>query len=281
MLSKNPFKQMVDHLPNMVWSTGIDKGCVYFNPSWLQFTGRTYEEEKGLGWIDGIHLEDLDRCLYLFEKHFDIRKNFILVYRYRRHDGEYRWVSNSGAPNYSEDGIFTGFVGTCSDITDQVIGSRFKTRAIYDGLTGVYNRQQFFELLEENTERARLNYSPLVLMMLDVDAFRAVNKDFGHSVGDEVLKSIANILKRTVRANDLIGRFGGDAFLVGLTETDSEGANLVCKRILEETRSVNHLILERELTVSIGIAEFQNEMTLQELIQLADSRLLAAQNDKE
>lgn len=114
------FRNMADNSPVMIWVSGIDKNCTYFNNTWLQFTGRTIEQELGTGWADGVHPDDLGRCLDIYHKAFDARQMFSMEYRLRRFDGEYRWILDVGKPPYTGN-AFAGYVGSCSDIHDQRI----------------------------------------------------------------------------------------------------------------------------------------------------------------
>jgi PAS domain S-box-containing protein len=98
--------------------SGTDKLCTYFNRAWLDFTGRTLEQELGNGWSEGVHPEDLDRCYSSYAQAFDARQGFKLEYRLRRHDGEYRWILDCGVPRYSPDASFCGYIGSCVDISD-------------------------------------------------------------------------------------------------------------------------------------------------------------------
>jgi two-component system CheB/CheR fusion protein len=104
--------------PALFWMAGLDKGCTWFNRTWLEFTGRTMEEELGNGWAEGVHPEDYPRCLATYVEAFDARRPFSMEYRLRRANGEYRWILDCGQPNYGEDGSFEGFVGACLDLSD-------------------------------------------------------------------------------------------------------------------------------------------------------------------
>src|SRR5687768_2406621 len=112
------FQLVVDNLPFLVWISGIDKGCTYFNKQWLDFTGRPLEAEIGDGWADGVHGEDLEGCLDVYVRAFDRREPFMVEYRLRRHDGEYRWLLDNAAPLFVADGSFAGFIGACFDVTE-------------------------------------------------------------------------------------------------------------------------------------------------------------------
>jgi PAS domain S-box-containing protein len=112
------FRNMANLAPAMLWTCGTDKLCDYVNQSWLDFTGRPLEMELGTGWTDCIHPEDLERCYRVFTDSFDARQSFRMEYRLKRHDGEYRWVLDSGAPRFTESGVFEGYIGTAVDITE-------------------------------------------------------------------------------------------------------------------------------------------------------------------
>ncbi|MBP5972589.1 PAS domain S-box protein [Brasilonema sp. CT11] len=117
--SEQRFRHVTDTAPMMVWMSGTDRHCTYFNKPWLDFTGRTMEQELGNGWAEGVHPDDLQRCLEIYTNSFDARQEFQIEYRLRRFDGEYRWILNIGVPRFTSEGEFLGYIGSCVDIEDR------------------------------------------------------------------------------------------------------------------------------------------------------------------
>jgi PAS domain S-box-containing protein len=116
--SEERFQLMADTAPVMIWMSGPDKLCTYFNKQWLDFTGRPIDHELGSGWSGGLHPDDLEPCLTTYVQAFDARLEFQMEYRLRRFDGEYRRLRDTGVPRFGRDGSFAGYIGSCIDITD-------------------------------------------------------------------------------------------------------------------------------------------------------------------
>ena len=114
--SEKRFREMADNAPVLIWISGVDTLCYYFNNSWLEFTGRTLEQEQGNGWTEGVHPDDFAYCLDVYLKSFEQRISFRMEYRLKRHDGEYRWLLDTGIPRFDAEGNFLGYIGSCVDI---------------------------------------------------------------------------------------------------------------------------------------------------------------------
>ena len=117
--SEERFRTLADATPVLIWGSDTDKHCNYFNKQWLDFTGRTIEQELGEGWTQSVHPDDLERCRETYVTALEAGQPFTMEYRLRRHDGKYRWVLDNGVPRFAPDGIFSGYIGSCIDITDR------------------------------------------------------------------------------------------------------------------------------------------------------------------
>jgi two-component system, cell cycle sensor histidine kinase and response regulator CckA len=136
--SEHHFRTLANGGTTLIWTSGADKLCDYFNEPWLRYTGRSLEQELGTGWADGVHPEDYDDCLSTYVTHFDRRESFSMEYRLRKADGEYGWILDLGNPRYDSDGNFTGYIGYCYDVTER---KRLELE-----------RQRFFLLAESSSE---------------------------------------------------------------------------------------------------------------------------------
>src|SRR5579862_618287 len=117
--SKQLYEAVTDASPVMIWMAGTNGLCYYFNKGWLDFVGRTLEQEAGNCWTENVHPDDLDRCVRKYNNSFKARTPFEMEYRLRHHSGQYRWIFDRGVPRYTADGAFEGYVGACLDIHDR------------------------------------------------------------------------------------------------------------------------------------------------------------------
>lgn len=112
------FQHIANSAPVLIWLSGTDALYTWFNKPWLEFRGRTLEQEFGKGWMDGVHPDDLHRCLNLYLENFERQQPFQVEYRLQRNDGVYRWVLDHGLPRFGASEEFLGFIGSCTDITE-------------------------------------------------------------------------------------------------------------------------------------------------------------------
>lgn len=112
------FRTMADTAPVMMWTTDPSHQCNFINKSWLEFTGHSFEQEIGHGWIQSIHPEDRDQAFNIYLTSANRREAFSMNYRLRRWDSQYRWILDSGVPRFTSDGRFEGYIGSCIDITE-------------------------------------------------------------------------------------------------------------------------------------------------------------------
>jgi len=120
VLSFTEYRLLVEQAPILIWRANTSSECDYFNQRWLEFTGRTMEQEAGNGWAEGVHPDDFQDCLRIYLDHFAQRKPFEMTYRLRRHDGVYRWIFDRGVPFDDDQGNFAGYIGSCHDITERL-----------------------------------------------------------------------------------------------------------------------------------------------------------------
>lgn len=173
MLQK--FDTLANASPALIWTSGLDKNCDWFNRRWLDFTGRTIEQEKGNGWAEGVHPKDLEHCLSTYVSAFDARQPFAMEYRLLRHDGEYRWLLNQGLPRYDANREFIGYIGSCMDITEEKhVRDKLNVSEQRLRLALQAAEQGMFDL---NLESGAAIVSPEYPLMLgyDPDTFRETN----------------------------------------------------------------------------------------------------------
>lgn len=117
--SEARFQNMANTAPVLIWITDTDALFTFVNNFWLQYTGRTLGQELGMGWVEGIHADDLNPFMVLYKSAFEFRQPFEVEFRIKKNDGSYRWIISKGVPRFHSDGRFAGYIGSCTDINDQ------------------------------------------------------------------------------------------------------------------------------------------------------------------
>jgi PAS domain S-box-containing protein len=199
--AEQSFRLLADNAPVMIWRSGPDKLCDWFNRPWLQFTGRTMEQELGSGWTEGVHPADMARCLSTYVTAFDGREEFSMEYRLRRHDGVYRWVLDNGRPYASLEGIFRGYFGSCIDITD---GKRAQDelRAMQSDLARMTRSTTLAEMTASIAHDIR---QPLAAIEINGNAALRLLADATPDL-EETRAALVSIVDEGRRASRVIGR---------------------------------------------------------------------------
>lgn len=162
----------------------------------------------------------------------------------------------------------------------EAINAELTRSATTDPLTGLFNRRHFMQRAHEEVKRAQRYQRCFGLLMLDVDHFKRLNDEFGHLAGDEVLVVLASVVKGTLRETDLLARFGGEEFIIGLPETGPTGAAVVAERLRQRVAAAPLPGVDRSVTVSVGAAALPTDgvESVDQLIQLADDALYRAKS---
>jgi len=164
--------QLFENAPTLIWRAGTDAKCDWFNQTWFNFTGRTMEQEFGDGWAAGVHPDDLDDCVKRYLAHFKKRESFMLEYRLRRHDGEYRWIADHGQPFDLPGGGFGGYIGYCYDIHDIKLAQELLEKRVAD-------RTREIAMLSEVIDQSAVGFS----MSNPDGSFITVNESYARLTG--------------------------------------------------------------------------------------------------
>ncbi|TGK00687.1 response regulator [Leptospira semungkisensis] len=182
--SESRFRNLANVAPVMIWIAGTDKKFSWFNQTWLDFTGKTMEDELGFGWADGIHPDDIVNCYNTYSTHFEERKSFSMSYRLRNKQGEWRWIQDNGIPITDASGIFKGYIGSSVDITEAKIAMESLSKDLEE-------REYLFQELQHRAKNS-LN---MISSIIEIEA---------DSSSDESVKnSLANIVNRIQSVGNL------------------------------------------------------------------------------
>jgi len=189
------------------------------------------------------------------------------IIRIKRENGDYSWLDAKVTPKFNENEEYLGFKFIGKDVTDKILST-------IDPLTKVYNRLKFDEILQTEIERAKRYKTIFSLIMFDIDDFKKINDTFGHQIGDYVLKEIAKLVKKNIRATDFLARWGGEEFMVLAPHTNLTCAEkLACKiKLVIE----NHNFKIGKITASFGVTQYEEGDTPNSIIHRADEALYQA-----
>ena len=231
-----------------------------------------------------LHPDDYDLVMENMRRHLGgLSPAYEITYRIRRKDGEWIWFYDRGKiTKQDEDGKPELVVGIVFDVTEQKKMEELLKKqnqqllelSLTDPLTGLFNRRALFDKLDYELKRAARIKNYLCLLMLDIDYFKKINDTYGHLIGDEILKGIAEALRNNVRDTDIVGRYGGEEFLIVLPDCAlSDGINVAEK--IRHTIMGSEFVQNIKITISGGIVEYGNE-NIEDFINSADLYLYQA-----
>jgi diguanylate cyclase (GGDEF)-like protein/PAS domain S-box-containing protein len=186
-------------------------------------------------------------------------------------DGSFYWVDSTVSPVY-EDGKLIAFTSVRQDITNKKL---IEEISITDQLTGLFNRRKIEEVFEQQIQRASRYNEVFGVVVLDIDHFKSVNDTYGHDVGDMTIVDIANLLKTSVRNTDIVGRWGGEEFVVITINTNLQDTLNLCEKIRTQIETHTFKVIEHK-TASFGVSSYKQSDTQNSLIKRADEALYKA-----
>jgi diguanylate cyclase (GGDEF)-like protein/PAS domain S-box-containing protein len=282
------YRSLIERLPAVTYLDDLETGeTQYISPQTTGLFGITPEEWKSSpdAWLRAVHPDDRERTRAAFTEATDSGKEFHAEYRVLSPDGAVRWVVDRTEilPRVAGQRALTQ--GMIFDITDRKRAEQeLSHRASHDPLTGLPNRDQFRAALDEAIASAQTQGGAVAVMYVDLDDFKLVNDGFGHEVGDELLAAVAQRLSRATRSTDVVGRDGGDEFLVllpnlpGRHEEATRAAEMAATRVRDAlVEPVSAGSVEIHVSTSIGVSLFPFDAAdTQTLLKHADAAMYDA-----
>ncbi len=258
--------------------TDINGIIQYVNPAFEKETGFKLDEivgQKPSLLKSGMHEDDFYENLWTTILKGEIFRSYFIN---KKKDGELYNEYTAIAPIKDSKGNISNFVSTGKDVTKHMIlEKKLKKLATIDKLTHVANRSKFDEVMKSSLGRAKRYGTNLSLILFDIDNFKKINDTYGHLVGDEVLKNIAKIVKKNIRKNDLVARWGGEEFMVIQPDIPSKDANILAQRLRQDIENFTFSKVQK-VTASFGVTTFKVEDTLDSFLIRVDKALYKAKN---
>lgn len=273
----------IDQISVAVVLTDIDANIIYANNAFETITG--YSINEVIGKNPRILKSGLTSDV-VYEKMWHIISNGGIwngEQINKKKDGSFYYEDSRITPIYNKKGELTYYMAVKHDITRRkMLEEKLKEIALKDSLTDTYNRWYVFERLAQildNYKRARSTFS---ISIIDIDHFKEVNDKYGHQAGDYILKEFTKIINEDIRSYDILGRYGGEEFILILLDTDKKKAQYLLRRILKRVSEKEFTYKEDKIRLrfSAGIADASEielkDLDIDRLIGLADKRLYNA-----
>lgn len=266
--------------------TDLKADIIYVNNAFEKMTG--YTKEEAIGQNPRILKSGLV-AQEEYEKLWDVISNggtWNGEQINKKKDGSYYYEDSRITPIYDKENKLKYYMALKNDITERkLLEARIREIAIKDSLTGSYSRWFVLERLKQISDNYKRVGNTFSLAIIDLDLFKEINDRFGHQAGDYMLKSFVQIVKNNIRSYDILGRYGGEEFILVLLDTPKEEAQNLVKRILEKVIDKDFLYKDQriELRFSAGISDSKeidiDDFDIDKLIEIADKRLYKAKEE--
>lgn len=257
----------------------VEGHFIKVNDAWKNILGYSSEELLGYKILDFTHENDIDSTMEILERLKDGQTVDVFTNRYIDRDGKYHYLEWRANP-------FEGLIYiSMRDITERIqYEKRILEISNRDSLTDVYNRRYVYDRGREIIEEYKRTGKVFSACILDIDHFKKINDTYGHQIGDNILMEFTKVISKNLRPYDILGRYGGEEFIVILKDADIRESHLIIKRILDKVRDKVFMFNNKQIsfTFSAGIAnsrEIDKELLIiDNLIEIADKRMYHAKN---
>lgn len=259
----------------IVSSTDLKGNITYASDAFCRISG--YSKDEILGKPHNIiRHEDMPKSV--FQSMWTTLKEQMIwegEIKNKKKDGSYYWVEAIVSPMYDDEGRVKGYTAVRNDITNKKLIEEISQK---DKLTGVFNRVKLDDVLENEHKRAKRYKSVFSIILLDIDKFKSVNDTYGHQTGDSVLVQTALILSKNIRDTDILGRWGGEEFLIICPNTTASQCKILAEHLRKKIEAFDFDVVS-SVTSSFGVAQYEEKETINDLIKRCDNALYEAKNN--
>ncbi|WP_221931528.1 sensor domain-containing diguanylate cyclase [Aliidiomarina halalkaliphila] len=286
--SEKTFRALIENANDVIYTLSPDGVFTYISPMWTEQLGHHRDEVLGQPFAHFVHPEDIEICFSFLQEIVTLgKKRAGIEYRIFHKNGTMQWHMSNASPIYDEGGVITKYMGIARDITESKhLQRKMEKQAHYDNLTELPNRELFFSQLQRLINRSASEEFQVALMFIDLDYFKPVNDNFGHAVGDILLQEVAQRLRDTLRDRDLVGRIGGDEFVVAIADLKSpEKTQAIAEQTAQRILAAIATPFEIEgnthkISCSIGIALYpEHADDMVSLARKADEAMYLAKSN--
>jgi diguanylate cyclase (GGDEF)-like protein/PAS domain S-box-containing protein len=293
----NRYKYVVDNIRDIIWEMDLNLTFTFVSQTIKEAAGYEADELIGRRLLDFITEESRAQTLANWQDNMrermekGIREIVLYDIQFIAKDGSIIWFEVSVKPVFKENRL-TGYIGTSRDISEKkrnenemkkcieelnIKNKKLEELANFDMLTGAYNRRKFEHYAKIYIEKKKKYAAPFSVIMFDIDNFKQINDDYGHKKGDQTLQELSRIVKHTIRETDKLFRWGGEEFIILLSETGLKNAYKVAEKVRVSIEG-NPFDVAQRVTVSLGVGEYITDETSDQLVVRIDHALLRAKS---